>query len=88
MVIIVCGVAGVMLCYALYCVNLIPRFLSVLGLIGYPLSISPPLLEMLGFGQVLILYLPGSAFEIILPIWLFVKGFNISEVGSGAGRQQ
>jgi hypothetical protein len=46
MVIIICGVAGIMLCYLLYRSKLIPRFISILGIIGYPLSLAAPLFEM------------------------------------------
>ena len=86
MVIIVCGVAGLILCYSLYQSRLIPRFVSLLGIIGYPLSLLAPLLDMFGVvdtvhGAGLIMYLPGSIFEIILlPAWLIVKGFNPSAI--------
>ena len=86
MVIIVCGVAGLMFCYLLYQSKLVPRCISLLGLIGYPLSIAAPLLEMFGIidtlhGPGLIMYLPGSIFEIVLlPVWLIVKGFNSSAI--------
>jgi hypothetical protein len=86
MVIIICGIAGLMFCCLLYQTKLIPRFISVFGIIGYPLSLAAPLLDMFGImdtnhGIGLILYLPGSIFEIILlPIWLIVKGFNSSAI--------
>lgn len=88
MVIIVCGVAGLMFCYALYQARLIPRFISILGIIGYSLSLIAPLLDMYGIidtlhGPGLIMYIPGSIFEIILlPVWLIVKGFNSSVIAS------
>ncbi|MHC4536376.1 MAG: DUF4386 domain-containing protein, partial [Planctomycetota bacterium] len=86
MVIIICGVAGIVLCYLLYRSKLIPRFISILGMIGYPLSLAAPLFEMFDIidtleGAGIIMYLPGALFEIILlPIWLFVKGFNSSAI--------
>jgi len=86
MVIIICGVAGLMFCYLLYQSKLIPRFMSVLGIIGYPLSLIAPLLDTFGIidslnGAGIILYLPGTIFEVLLlPIWLFVKGFNLSAI--------
>jgi hypothetical protein len=92
MVIIVCGIAGLMFCYLLYQSKLIPRFISVLGIIGYPLSLAAPLLDMFGIidtlhGPGLIMYIPGSIFEIILlPLWLIVKGFNTSAIASGSFR--
>jgi amino acid permease len=88
MAIIVCGIAGLMFCYLLYQSKLIPRFMSVLGIIGYPLSLVAPLLDMFDIidtlhGAGLIMYLPGAIFEVLLlPIWLFVKGFNSLAVDS------
>ena len=88
MVIIVCGVAGFLLCYLLYQTRLIPRFMSVIGIIGYPLSVIAPLLDMFGIiatleGPGFILYVPGIIFEIILlPIWLIFKGFNSTAIDS------
>ncbi|MHC4213004.1 MAG: DUF4386 domain-containing protein [Planctomycetota bacterium] len=89
MVIIVCGIAGSLFCYLLYQSKLIPRFISVLGIIGYPLSLLAPLLEMFGIidtldGAGIIMYIPGAIFEaLLLPIWLFVKGFKPSAISSG-----
>jgi hypothetical protein len=88
MVIIVCGIAGLMLCYSLYQTKLIPRSISLLGIIGYPLSLLAPLLEMFGIidtlhGAGMIMYLPGSVFEILLlPMWLIIKGLNASAADS------
>lgn len=82
MVIITCAVAGTMLCYVLYRSKLIPRFISCLGLLGYPLSFLAAIVDMFGImdtlnGPGFVLYIPGSLFEIVLlPIWLFFKGFN------------
>jgi hypothetical protein len=92
MVIIICGIAGLMFCYLLYQSKLIPRFISVLGIIGYPLSLVAALLDMFGIIDTLhvagiIMYLPGSIFEVLLlPIWLFVKGFNPSAIASGSAK--
>ena len=92
MVIIVCGIAGLMFCYLLYQSKLIPRFISILGIIGYPLSLVAPLLDMFDIidtlhGAGIIMYLPGALFEIVLfPIWLFIKGFNSSAISSGSAK--
>ena len=70
--------------YMLYKSKLIPRWLSVLGLIGAALwlvnaplrmfSLSPSSLEILA--------LPIAAQEMIFAAWLIVKGFNSSEITS------
>ena len=55
----------------------------------YPLSLAAPLLEMYGIintidGAGIIMYIPGAIFEVLLlPIWLFVKGFNLSVIDPG-----
>jgi len=79
------GLAGLMFTYLLYQSKLIPRFISVLGLIGYALLLPGALLHMLGYVD--LLQFPGGLFEIILlPIWLFVKGFNPSAIASGSAK--
>lgn len=78
---IILGISSNLLCYLLYKTRLIPRIISVVGIIGYTLVlVSAPLdlleiIDTTGGGGVL--YVPGALFEIVLlPIWLFVKGFN------------
>jgi hypothetical protein len=73
------SMGGLMLTALLYKSKLIPRPLSVLGIIGY---------LVLATGSVMALYtqnneidiisvIPGGIFEITLSVWLIVKGFNI-----------
>jgi len=86
------GLAGLMFCYLSYQSKLIPRFISVLGLIGYALLLPGASLDMLGHVDTLhgagfiIVFLPGGSFEILLPIWLFVKGFNSSAIDSKSAK--
>ncbi len=61
--------------------GLVPRALSLLGLIGYPALLLAAVLDMLGFvdtvgGAGLVGLVPGGLFELVLPIWLIAKGFN------------
>ncbi len=78
MVPIFVGGGGLMLCYLLYTSKLVPRFISVWGLIGYALLLPLNLSQIFGYGEILILGLPVGLFEIFLGIWLIVKGFNSS----------
>jgi hypothetical protein len=82
------GIGGLIFSYLLYQSKLVPRLISVLGLIGYALLFTGTLLDMLGHvdldGAGMIVLLPGGLFEIILPIWLIVKGFNSSAIASGS----
>ncbi len=82
MVPIFVGLGGLMLCYLLYRTKLIPRPISVWGLIGYGLLITVPLSEIFGYSGGVILGLPGGLFEIFLAIWLIAKGFNSSAIAS------
>jgi hypothetical protein len=77
------AVGGVMLGYMLLRTGLVPRWLSVLALIGYPALLLAAVLDMLGLvdtvaGAGLIGLVPGGLFELLLPIWLFVRGFNLT----------
>ena len=81
------GLGGLILSYLLYQSQLVPRLLSVLGAIGYAMLLLGVSLNMLGYvdtnaGAGMLLYLPGGLFELFLPIWLFVKGFNSSTITS------
>ena len=81
------GLGGLIFSYLLYRSQLVPRLLSVLGAIGYAMLLLGVSLNMLGYvdtnaGAGMLLYLPGGLFELFLPIWLFVKGFNSSAITS------
>jgi len=74
------GFGGLMFCYLLYISKLVPRGLSVWGLLGYILFISGTVLELFGFQMGVQLAIPGGLFEISLSIWLIIKGFNVSKL--------
>ena len=68
--------------YLFYTSRLIPRFISVWGLIAVALLFTGAVLQIFGhtvnFADVegIILYLPLGLFEIVLGTWLIVKSFN------------
>jgi hypothetical protein len=77
------AVGGVMLSYMLLRTRLVPRGFSVLGLIGYPVLLLAAVLDMFGVvdtvnGTGLVGLVPGGVFELLLPIWLIAKGFNLA----------
>lgn len=81
------GLGGLIFSYLLYQSKLIPRYLSALGIIGYATLLFGVLLNMLGYLDLntstgMLLYVPGGLFELFLPIWFFVKGFNPSVINS------
>src|SRR6267378_4631946 len=80
------GVGGLFLCTLLFRTRLIPRFLAVGGFIGYVSLIVGMVAEIFGIHISLMLSIPGIFFEVGLPLWLFIKGFQ-PEVYSGRAEQ-
>lgn len=84
MIYIATGAAGICMTTLLYRSRLIPRWLAVLGLFTYPILLTGSVLDMFnvisvtqGIGMVVLV--PGAVFELVLPIWLIVKGFNVPD---------
>lgn len=81
------ALGGLMFSYLLFQSKLIPRYLSGLGIIGYGMLFLGTSLDMLHLfnineGAGMLIYLPGGLFELFLPIWLFIKGFNSSAIAA------
>ena len=73
------AIGSLPLCYLLYQTKLVPRVISLFGLIGYPALLILMVIEIFGsgIGQVLYtLYIPGAIFELGIAVWLIIKGFN------------
>jgi len=78
---VVSGAAGLVLSSALRTSRIVPGNLSMLGLIGYPIFLLGSILAMFNLinvthGAGMLALVPGGLFELILPIWLFTKGFT------------
>ena len=76
-------VAGALLFYyLLYRSKLVPRFISIWGVIALVLIVTMNILDLqnMSFGMLLALPIIGN--EIFLAIWLIVKGFNPSATAS------
>jgi len=80
------GLGGLMFVSLLYISKLVPRLLSVWGIIGYIVFVSGTILELFGYPVGVLLSLPGGLFEISLSVWLIVKGFNSSAIASVAAK--
>ena len=79
--------AAAMFYYSLYQSKLIPRWLSVFGVIATILLILVNLLEVTGIvSELMILKFPIFLNEIVLAIWLIAKGFNQSALESVPGK--
>jgi len=78
--------------YVLYQSRLIPRWLSGWGLVAIALLFSMVLLIAFGerpsgpSGMQLLLALPIALQEMVLAVWLILKGFNPSVVASGSAK--
>ncbi|MFF2447841.1 DUF4386 domain-containing protein [Neobacillus sp. NPDC058068] len=81
------GINTMMYSYIFYKSKLVPRFISILGMTGATCVFICALLVMFGVIQQIsvwggILALPVAANEMILAVWLIVKGFNESAIDS------
>jgi hypothetical protein len=70
------GVGATVMCVLLFRTGLVPRWLAVAGLIGYPLHVAGTIAEVFGVHIGLYLTMPGFFFELALPLWLIIKGFR------------
>jgi len=85
-------VTALILNYLLYQSRLVPRFISVWGLIGATLMLASGLLSMFALSPTptatstisTFLFLPIASNEMFLAVWLIVKGFNSSAIASGS----
>ena len=80
------GLGGLLFTWMLFRFRLVPRVISVVGLIGYALVFLSGMGNWFGVidpsvgGNGAFLAIPVAAFEIILlPFWLFFKGFKTPE---------
>ncbi len=77
------AVGCVFLCMLLFRTRLIPRWLAVSGLIGYPILMVGCIAEIFGVHIGTQLTIPGMFFELVLPVWLIIKGFQPEAYGTG-----
>jgi hypothetical protein len=86
------GLGGVILTTMLYKTKLVPRSISAVGIIGYSLLLPAAILALFGIvdtapgGSGALLAIPVAIFEIILmPVWLYAKGFNTAGLTAKQG---
>lgn len=81
------GINTMMYSYIFYKTKLVPRFIPILGMTGATLVFICALLVMFGVIEQVsvwggLLALPVAANEMILAVWLIMKGFNSSALAS------
>lgn len=84
MIYIATAAAGMCMATLFYRSRLIPRWLAILGLFTYPTLLAGSILDMFNLVDItqgigLVALVPGAVFELVLPIWLIVKGFNVPD---------
>jgi hypothetical protein len=81
------SLAAVPFYYLLFQTKLLPRWISIWGLIGAPLYFASGLLPMFGIDPLspllIVLFLPAGLLEMVLAVWLIVKGFNQTSIAPG-----
>jgi hypothetical protein len=73
------GVGGLVLSVLLLRSGLVPRWLAVLGVIGYATLLAGVVFAATGLSDLdsdFVFFVPGGLFELALPILLLVKGFT------------
>ncbi len=82
---IVFSLGALMFYYLLYQARLIPRWLSVWGLIGAILYLTAGLIAVFST-HLVILLMPLALQEMVMAVWLIVKGFNPSAIASESAK--
>jgi len=77
------AVGAIFLCVLMLRTRLVPRWLSISGLIGYPILMTGCIAEIFGIHIGTQLTIPGMFFELALPVWLIIKGFQPEAYGAG-----
>lgn len=85
-VLIFVGVGGTLFCYLFFKSKLIPRILASWGMLTYMsmliLAIVSILIPDILESTKMIFYAPGGLFEIIIGLWLLIKGVKIEQISS------
>ncbi|WP_125716465.1 DUF4386 domain-containing protein [Pseudoalteromonas rubra] len=72
------AIAGFLLNVTLFKYRLIPRLLSALGLLGYVMLLLKVLFDFFNVSAGgSWMYMPGALFELLLPLWLIFRGFDL-----------
>ncbi len=80
------GLGGLIFFYLLYQAALIPRWISIIGLVGATLVTAGTVLAFLGIDVRMFFGLRMGLIEVFLGVWLIVKGFNASAIASAPTR--
>ena len=80
-VLIFIGMGGTVFCYLFFTSKYVPRILAVWGMITYLSMLTLALISILSpnlpESVKMIFYAPGGLFEVIIGLWLLIKGVNV-----------
>jgi len=79
---IILGVYSAIFCIFLFRSSIGPKWLFVIGVAGYVSLAIYAVINIVSSSETapMLLFAPGAVFEIVFPIWLIVKGFNVKRV--------
>ena len=82
-VLIFIGMGGTVFCYLFFTSKYVPRILAVWGMITYLSMLTLALVSILSpslpESVKMIFYAPGGLFEVIIGLWLLIKGINVEK---------
>jgi hypothetical protein len=82
-VLIFIGMGGTVFCYLFFASKYIPRILAIWGMITYLSMLTLALVSILSpslpESVKMIFYAPGGLFEVIIGLWLLIKGVNVEK---------
>lgn len=91
--VVIFGIGSITLNYVLYKSKLVPRWLSIWGLIGAVFIILYGFIGLIGLkpdvlsSNLTFLAIPIAVQEMVFAVWLIVKGFNPSVIASDSTKQ-
>ncbi|HVU11728.1 MAG TPA: DUF4386 domain-containing protein [Phototrophicaceae bacterium] len=83
---LVFGCGGILFYYLMYQSGIVPRILSLWGLITTVFTLIATLFVLFGFQVSMVVYLPYVPFEFAVGIWILFRGiYDVSEQGHSGG---
>jgi hypothetical protein len=77
------SLGALMIYYLLFQTKLIPRWISVWGLVAAALYFAEPLFALFG-KEMEFLFFPMALQEMVMAVWMIVKGFDPSAIAAGS----
>jgi hypothetical protein len=75
------GLGTIVFCYLLFKSKYIPRILAVFGIFSFLLMLYPlvAILFPIPVELQIVFHVPGILFEVIIGLWLLIKGVNVEQ---------